>query len=72
VRTFPARFPGRCAADCGERIAEGDEVTYVDDQLVHAECADRDRPTCGLGPMPTPRAVHVCPECHLVQPCYCT
>ncbi len=63
---FAARFSGRCAADCGERITEGDAVTYVDEQLVHAEC------TGVLGPMPTPRAVHVCPECHLVQPCDCT
>lgn len=63
--SFTARYPGRCAAECGESIEPGDDVTFVDDRLVHADCAD------GLGPMPTPRAVHVCPECHLVQPCDC-
>lgn len=60
---FTARFPGRCAVDCGTRITEGDAVTYVDDELVHAGCAD------GLGPMPEPRAVDVCPHCRLVRPC---
>ena len=65
MRTFIARYPGSCAAECGERISPGDDVVYVDDRLVHTDCAD------GLGPMPTPRAVTVCVHCHLVQPCDC-
>lgn len=36
--SFPARFPGKCAAECGERIEPGDVVEYVDDQLVHEGC----------------------------------
>ncbi|MEX8058595.1 hypothetical protein [Microbacterium sp. 16-032] len=53
--TFTARYAGRCAADCGEQIAPGDEVEFVDDQLVHDGCT------------PTPQAERaprpVCPDC---------
>ena len=48
---FTARFDSRCRA-CAERIHEGDQVTYRDDQLVHADCdtaapAERQpRPMC--------------------------
>lgn len=38
---FEARYPGRCP-QCGERIEPGDEVTYNDDEVVHAECDDDD------------------------------
>lgn len=37
--TFQAKYAGRCVA-CGERINEGDWVTYEDDFLVHANCPD--------------------------------
>ncbi len=69
MSTFTARFPGRCHADCGEPIEPGDLCTYVDDRPVHSWCADT--ATNDLGPMPTPRAVVICPTCHLVQPCDC-
>jgi hypothetical protein len=37
VRTFEARYPGRCAA--GDPIAPGDEVVYdADDHLRHVAC----------------------------------
>ncbi len=62
ARTFPARFPGRCAADCGQRIEPGDDVTYVEDELVHAGCVDG---------APEPRRAPICPACHLTQPCDC-
>lgn len=53
--TFTARWPGRCAA-CEDRIHEGDQVTYVDDELVHTAC---DGPA-----LPNPRgAPPLCNEC---------
>lgn len=36
--TFLARYGGRCAGDCDRRIEPGDEVEYVDDELVHTGC----------------------------------
>lgn len=40
--SFEARYRGKCAA-CGDRIEEGDEVTYDDDdELIHDECDDDD------------------------------
>ncbi|MAM53562.1 hypothetical protein [Microbacterium sp. UBA3394] len=54
--TFPARYPGRCAAaDCDDAIDPGDIVEYVDEQLVHEGC--RPAPTVERAPRP------VCPEC---------
>jgi hypothetical protein len=35
--TFTANYRGRCAI-CDERIDPGDECTYVDDEICHAEC----------------------------------
>ena len=46
MTTFPARFDGRCASDdCdyGDQISPGDEVEYVDDDLMHTACASRAR-----------------------------
>lgn len=65
MSAFVARFPGRCAAECGEQIRQGDEVVYVDDRLVHLACE-------GLaiaGAVSRPR--EVCPECWLEKPCPC-
>lgn len=64
---FRARYAGRCAAGCGEPIEAGDDVTFVDDRLVHVECADRGVPVCGHAPRP----VTICPTCHLTRPCDC-
>jgi hypothetical protein len=36
-RVFTAAFPGLCDA-CGDEIEPGDEVQYVDDELIHADC----------------------------------
>lgn len=53
--TFTARYRGHCNADdCDygdNEIRPGDDVTYLDDQLVHAACVDRqstraDTPLC--------------------------
>jgi hypothetical protein len=57
VRTFEARYAGRCAA--GDPIEPGDEVAYVDEQLVHADCAD--------SPASPTAAEAVCPSCWTVH-----
>jgi hypothetical protein len=62
---FRAKFPGLCAAKCGDTIQVGDRVVYVDDDLVHEACegvartmaARDDRPVCGT--------------CFLLKPCPC-
>lgn len=41
MSAFQARYVGRCAAACGQAINVGDEVVYVDDELVHVECEGR-------------------------------
>lgn len=60
-RPFEARHHSGCAADCGDRIRPGDEVVYVADELVHAECA----PTSSAAvERPEPAA---CPSCWTVH-----
>lgn len=34
---FTASYHGRCN-ECGEEIAPGDSVQYVDDELLHEDC----------------------------------
>jgi hypothetical protein len=58
--TFTARYPGHCHADCGRTITPGDDVTYVDDELVHVDCTPRHE-----------RPVVICDTCHLTRPCDC-
>lgn len=63
-RPFEARYGGPCAADCGQRIEPGEDVTYVDDELLHADCAERDaevdrRSTKPEKPCPSCWTVHV-------------
>lgn len=41
TRPFPARYRGRCAAECGQPIEVDDQVQFVDDELVHHDCADK-------------------------------
>lgn len=36
-RVFTALYPGTCG-ECEEEIAPGDEVRFVDDELVHEDC----------------------------------
>lgn len=54
-RPFTARFGGACAADCGDRISPGDEVAYIADELMHAECAGAEPPAPRPEPAPCPR-----------------
>jgi hypothetical protein len=63
VSTFKAKYGGRCAAECGEQIRPGNDVVYVDDQLVHVGCEER-----ALTPR---RPAVVCTECWLEKPCEC-
>jgi hypothetical protein len=58
VTPFVARYRGECA-DCGDRIEPGQQVTYVDDELTHADCAD--------GTAPARRDPGPCPHCWLVH-----
>jgi len=58
--TFPARYPGRCAADCDERIHEGDLVRMTDEGVVHANC---DEVVLVVRPEPAP-----CGVCWLTHP----
>lgn len=67
---FIARWSGRCAAECGEPIAAGDRVLFVDDELVHEGCeleglvgADRRHGAR--------REAEVCTRCYLIRPCPC-
>lgn len=57
--TFTAKYDGRCAAACGRRIESGDDVIYVDEVLVHDECALG--PVDGILPEPVKR--EVCTTC---------
>jgi hypothetical protein len=54
---FNARYPGRCEGDCGGEIEPGDEVSYVDDQLMHTDCQPRHWPDGEKPP--------ICPHCWL-------
>lgn len=57
-RPFEARFGGRCAAECGEPIHEGDQVVYEDDELVHVDCVGKPEP---------PPSRPACPSCWTVH-----
>ena len=63
MSAFRARYAGFCEAGCGRPVEVGDEVVYVDDELVHVECegwaisASRPRVLCGV--------------CGLEKPCLC-
>lgn len=39
AKTFTAKYEGHCY-NCGDPIEPGDDVTYDDDEIVHAECAE--------------------------------
>ena len=54
MNTFRARYDGRCPS-CAVVIESGDLLTYDDGQVVHAECADVERPER--------RVRATCPDC---------
>lgn len=55
--TFTARFRGRCGA-CAEAIEPGQEIDYLDDYTVHADCDEA---------APDEPARTACPTCWLVH-----
>lgn len=67
---FIARWSGRCAAECGEAIAAGDRVLYVDDELVHEGC-ELEGLVAAEGRHGKVRSAVVCTRCWLVRPCPC-
>lgn len=63
-RAFPARYRGRCAAECGDPIGVGDLVTYLDDELVHDSCAA----VLAWPPSPPRRPDQdPCAACHMIH-----
>lgn len=66
---FRARYEGWCAAECGEPIEVGNDVTYVETHLVHAWCSDT--AADHLRSAASERPVTICPTCRLTKPCDC-
>jgi hypothetical protein len=60
---FKAQYEGHCHAKSLDPIQPGESVTYVDDRLVHAKCANDSTVK--------PRPVTVCQECWVAKPCSC-
>ena len=64
--SFKAMFEGdMCPTDCGQRIHVGDEVQYVDGELMHVECAPK------LSKYDMHPGETVCPDCYQIRPCRC-
>lgn len=64
--SFRAQFNGKCAAQCGERIHEGDEIEKDDAGAYrHVKCLPKPS-KLDLGPKEV-----VCGTCWLVKPCRC-
>lgn len=61
-KPFTAQYDGRCAGDCASEILAGDEVSYVDDELMHVDCV----PFHPIGTGPGGRGI-VCINCNLVH-----
>lgn len=61
--TFTACYHGACHA-CGEHVNPGDQVTWVDDEIVHTDC---DTPTG----RPVPPPAEICTDCWVTKPCWC-
>lgn len=59
---FAARYHSTCPA-CGNHISPDDTVSWLNDEVVHALCADPDRPT--------PAPAETCNACWMVKPCWC-
>jgi len=62
VSAFEAKFGGKCTG-CGTRIIPGEQVVYVEDELVHLEC----EPWALRKSVPA----DVCTTCWLEKPCPC-
>lgn len=64
--SFPARFDGICANNCGHRIHPGDLINRDDDgTLWHDGCTPKpSRFDIAPGEV-------VCPDCFCIRPCRC-
>ena len=64
--SFRAQYNGTCAAKCGERIHEGDEITKDDDgEWRHVKCTPKSS-KFDMRPTDIP-----CPDCFCIRPCRC-
>lgn len=64
--SFSASYPGHCR-ECSSPIEVGDQVAYVEDRIVHADCVDAAMYRVARGGKePDP-----CPRCFLIHagPC---
>lgn len=60
---FEAKYEGRCGhPDCGEKIEIGDQVKYIDDELVHRRC---DIPF--ISSFQESKPANVCSDCHMIH-----
>lgn len=80
MSAFVARYAGPCAAGCGVEIQSGDDVVYVDDELVHADCEELALlPSFQRAPghhdelkaLFARPAAETCTRCWLEKPCPC-
>lgn len=63
MSTFAAKYSGRCANACDEQIEVGDDVLFVEGELMHVGCVS------GAGGLEAAGAP--CPSCWLVGKCDC-
>lgn len=61
ANSFRAMLLGKCGA-CGDVVAVGDHVTYLENALVHLRCHDAVHPR---------QRLTICPNCRLAFPCDC-
>lgn len=61
---FEAKYEGYCGhPDCGEKIHVGEQVKYIDDELVHRRC---DIPFLHSDSGDT-KPANVCRDCHMIH-----
>jgi hypothetical protein len=68
MSTFEAKYKGTCS-DCHEPIEVGDQVVYVNDELVHVDCEGSALADV-LNMRPRKKAA-VCERCFMEKPCGC-
>lgn len=62
-RPFAARYPGTCPS-CGDRFGVDEPVRYIDDELLHDDCADH---ADDLTLRAERAELSVCPSCWTVH-----
>ena len=56
-KPFIAKYHGHCEGDCDDSIEPGEQVSYVDDELMHVYCIPRHQVQTRVTP--------VCSSCYL-------